>query len=167
MVDRAAAKKEGNDAELKRLEKEIKKKEEELIALKESLTKAAEACHKTDKWLSENPRKETSEFETQINKAQSVNEQYKQAHDLKEKGKQLAVMVEESGDLTAKIESQREAIRQAIREMESPVDGLMFDDEQLLYRGVPVHPNSMSESEMMELSIKLKMAENPNWEYYS
>lgn len=161
MVDRAAAKKESNDAELKRLEKEIKKKEEELIALKESLTKAAEACHKTDKWLSENPRKETSEFETQINKAQSVNEQYKQAHDLKEKNKQLSVMVEESGDLTAKIESQREAIRQAIREMESPVDGLMFDDEQLLYRGVPVHPNSMSESEMMELSIKLKMAENP------
>jgi hypothetical protein len=63
--------------------------------------------------------------------------------------------------LTEEIDSEREMIKNAIRDMEGPVDGLTFDEEQLLYKGIPVHPNSLSKSDIKKLGIRLKIAENP------
>jgi hypothetical protein len=45
--------------------------------------------------------------------------------------------------------------------MDTPVNGLFFNTEGLVYNGTPVHIDSMSTSEIIELGIKLKMAENP------
>lgn len=64
--------------------------------------------------------------------------------------------------MTALIDSTRQVIQDAIRDMDSPIEGLGFDSEQLLYKGVPVNPDSLSKSEIMELGIKLKIAENPD-----
>ena len=72
-------------------------------------------------------------------------------------------MVNEAGELTVKIESERQAISDTIKSMDSPVEGLSFEDESLVYNGVPVNENNLSTSEIMELGIRLKMAENPEF----
>jgi len=46
--------------------------------------------------------------------------------------------------------------------MSNPVPGLEFDDSQLLYNGIPVSPDSLSYSEIIELGVKMKIAENPD-----
>jgi hypothetical protein len=74
----------------------------------------------------------------------------------------MQALSDESGELTAFIESSNQAIADAIRDCDSPVDGLTFDADSLIYNGVPVSNASLSSSEIMHLGIKLKMAENPD-----
>ena len=44
--------------------------------------------------------------------------------------------------------------------MAVPVDGLQFDDDMLIYKGIPVSEASLSTSEIMELGLLMKVAEN-------
>ena len=64
--------------------------------------------------------------------------------------------------MTETIESERQMIKDAIRDMEGPIQGLAFDEDQLLYNNIPVHPSSLSKSEIKKLGIRLKIAENPD-----
>ena len=114
------------------------------------------------KWLDAHKVTDTSAIEKTIQDAAEQNEKYNQAQSILSDREKLEVLKNEYGELTALIESSREAIANAIREQDSPVDGLTYDDEQLIYNGIPVNPDSLSSSEIIELGIKLKMAENPD-----
>lgn len=114
------------------------------------------------KWLAKSSRQDVSVFENAINSASENNTKYQQAQALLKERNGLDVLKNESGELTAKIESSREAIANAIRDMDSPVDGLSFDESTLVYKGVAVSPDSLSKSEIIELGIRMKMAENPS-----
>jgi len=111
--------------------------------------------------LSENSPIDISAFEATISTATERNNEYNAAIAIKRELETVEKLKEESGELTAKIEAERGAIETAIRDMKTPVEGLSFDDEQLLYNNVPVHPASLSTSEIEELGIRLKIAENP------
>ena len=161
MVEKALTKKEQNDKEVERVAADIQKKEEELKKMKIELNLAEGAQTKTNTWLSKNPKQDTSSFDESINSASETNKQYEQAQALKKMMKDFHTMGDESGELTAKIGSQREAIAEFVRR-ETPVDGLVFDEEKLLYKDMPVHPDSMATSEIIELGIRMKMAENPD-----
>jgi len=113
-------------------------------------------------WLNTHHKQDISEFEETIKNATQKNKMYDESIKLAKDVELLKTMKMESGELTAKIDSTKEAIANTIRDMESPIDGLMFDDETLLYNGVPVNPDTLSTSEIMELGIRLKMAENPD-----
>lgn len=115
-----------------------------------------------NKWLKENPKVDTSVIEKTISDASEINKKAASAKQLIEDRAKIEKYTEEAGELTANIESSTEAIANAIREMESPVEDLSFDDEQLIYKGVPVSPDSLSTSEIMELGIRLQMVKNPN-----
>lgn len=132
----------------------------------EELTKKladAEALQKqASDWMKTNPLKDTKELEDKISTASTNNTDYNNAQELKKNNALIAKMVEESGELSAKVESWREAILRAVREMQTPVEGLTFDDEKLIYNGQPVHPEVLSESQIMELGVLMKIAENPS-----
>lgn len=115
-----------------------------------------------NKYLDTNKKQDTAIFEKSISDAAENNTKYQQAQALLKERKNFETYKEEAGELTAKIESSREAIANAIREMDGPIDELGFDDEQLIYKGIPVHPDSLSKSEIMELGVRLKIAENPD-----
>lgn len=115
-----------------------------------------------NKWLKANPKIDTIPLEKTISDAAEINKKANQAKLLLDERAKIEKYTEESGELTAKIESSKEAINNAIREMESPIEGLSFDDETLIYNGIAVHPDSLSTSEIMELGIRLKMVKNPN-----
>jgi DNA repair exonuclease SbcCD ATPase subunit len=162
---------------LEQREEELKEKEadlidkykelEELQAKIEGIKKVIEG-HKNknqqaQKFLKENKEVDLKSLETQLTSIQEINARAEAADALKKDIETLQQMKEDAGELTAKIESQNEAIDTAIREMESPVEGVSYShDDYLLYNGVPVSPDNLSTSEIIELGIKLKMAENPD-----
>lgn len=140
---------------------ELQVKIDEMIA---SHKKGVTIQSELEKWLKENtPHKisEIEEAEKSLSTIEQDNKDFTDSNVLLKDMALLETMKEESGELTAKIESSKEAIANTIRDMDSPVKGLEFDEETLIYNGVPVSPDTLSTSEIMELGIRLKMAENP------
>lgn len=141
------------EQEIARLQEKVKIKNED-IASKQDLIKQAE------EWLVKNPEIDSSDYSNTIIAANKANEDFKSVQELKQKIALTDKMRDESGDLTVLIETQRQAISDAIKDMDTPVEDLYFDEESLLYKGVPVSPDSLSTSEIMELGIRLKIVEN-------
>jgi energy-coupling factor transporter ATP-binding protein EcfA2 len=146
-------------------DKQIADTQKKIKELEEVLNNDLELQIKADAWLKENTGHAPdviASAEKELETIEVDNKDFTDSVSLEKDIKLFEKMTEESGELTAKIASSREAIQIAIREMDSPVDGLSFDDERLVYNGVPVSPDSLSTSEIMELGIRLKMAENPD-----
>lgn len=147
---------------------EIEKKLEEIKEIESKLKKSSvfieEETNKNiqaDKWIKENPKKDVSSFEETIRSATDTNNRYNSSQLLIKDIERLEELTNEYGEHTVKIELTRQAIADTVRDIGLPVDDLMFDEESLIYKGLPVHPDSQSESEIMELGAKLKFCENP------
>lgn len=113
-------------------------------------------------WLKQNDEQDVSALLEQKDNAYDINANFEKKADYNKQVAMMQALSEESGELTAFIESSNQAIADAIRDCDSPVDGLTFDADSLIYNGVPVSNASLSTSEIMHLGIKLKMAENPD-----
>lgn len=140
---------------------DVKELEEKIEKLKESILAAEEKNVKADKFLSENTIISVSVFEEQINSSSEQNKKYDAAQELIAHYAKKESLTESVGELTAQIESGRQMIADAIKD-NTILDGLGFDNDQLLYNSIPVNPSSLSTSEIMELGYKLKVLENPN-----
>lgn len=114
-------------------------------------------------WLGKNEKIDTSALIEKINSASEQNTDYNEAQRLIKQDQELKELEASYGDFTALIESSRQAIQNAIRDMETPVEGLTFDDETLIYNGIPVSISTLSTSEIIQLGCKLKMAQNPEF----
>lgn len=144
---------------------EINDLEQKITELQAKLATANELQEKAKSWLKDNKghlSEEIASVELELQNLEKSNNDYTDAEALKKEIDLVKTMTEEVGELTAKIESSKEAVANTIRDMEGPISGLSFDDEMLTYNGVPVHPDSLSTSEIIELGIRLKMAENEN-----
>ncbi len=157
------------DAAIIEANAEINKKKNEIIVLEEKIAKAN--AIKLDEegknvlaneWIKANPLKDISDFETTIKNATETNAKHASAKKLLADMEELESLKNQYGEQTVKIELTRQAIADTIREIGLPVDGLSFDEEKLIYNGLPVHPDSQSESEIMHLGCKLKFCENPD-----
>ena len=133
------------------------------IALAEEEQKSLQTKQiEAGKCLQNNKPVDVTEIQSQIDSANETNEKFKSAQELIQLLKDVDIYKEQSGTLTAGIESQRQTISDAIKDMSNPVPGLEFDDNGLLYNGIPVSPDSLSFSEIIELGVKMKIAENPD-----
>lgn len=147
---------------------DIYKSEKEIVELKAKIEKyntdinsKIDLNNQANLWLKTNEIKDVTVLEKTISDASYLNVKFNQATSLKKEIEQLEILENEVGEMTALIESERQTIKDAIRDMDGPIKGLSFDEEQLLYNGIPVHPNSLSKSEIKKLGIRLKIAENP------
>jgi predicted ATP-dependent endonuclease of OLD family len=148
-------------------EKDIEKRNEEIELLKSKIA-ALENINKQNaenvkggkEWLEKNTTIDTTDIQTQINDASEINKKAALAKQLKADQEAHAKSAEEYGTATANIESQKEEISRFIKEMAVPVDGLMFDDDMLIYKNIPVSLSTLSTSEIMELGVLMKIAEN-------
>jgi hypothetical protein len=136
------------------LQAQINKLNEEIKGIDVEVVKAQD-------WLKKNDSQPTDVFEKAIADATENNLKASQAKALLSEREKLLKYQDEYGHATVHIETSREAIANAIREMEGPIQGLAYDDEQLVYNGIPVNPDSLSKSQIMELGVRLKLAENP------
>lgn len=113
-------------------------------------------------WLKKNLPIDTSTLLTALNNASETNVKAEKAKEHKIKLKQLEELEEQYQDLTVQIEVNKQAISDAIKDFDSPVEGLSFDAEQLLYNGTPVTLQNLSTSQIIELGIQMQNAFNPN-----
>jgi len=140
----------------------IKELEEKIALLKEQKEGFLADHKKGSEWLKESKNQpiDTTDIQTQINDASDTNKKAAIAKQLQADREAYALAVEEYGTATANIESQRESISIAIKEMDTPVEGLSFNDDTLVYNGIEVSLSTLSTSEIMELGILMKIAEN-------
>lgn len=112
-------------------------------------------------WLVKNQPIPTQALEAKIETATEANNKAKSAQGLIDDMNKLMVLKESVGEMTAQIDASKQAIKDTIMQIEAPVDGLTYDDDGLYWNGVAVNPDNLSTSEIIELGIRLKMAENP------
>lgn len=136
----------------------IEKQMEELVAkLADLQKKNIDATN----WLDLNPHNDVASLQTTLASAGESNATYQEVQTFKADRAKLILWEEEYGEFGVKINTAREEVARTIKEMCVPVQGLSFDDLGLIYNGIAVHPDSLSESEQMELGIRMKIAENP------
>jgi hypothetical protein len=150
------------ESTLLQLKQENEKYDSEIARLMDLAKVNKDRIDKGEAFLKSNTKIDVTEFETKLQNANEINAQVSQAKELKAKLAEKDKLTNDIGEMTALIDSTRQVIQDAIRDMDSPVEGLGFDSDQLLYKGIPVNPDSLSKSEIMELGIKLKIAENPD-----
>lgn len=121
-----------------------------------------EKITKGNEWLKTHAEISTEQFDAQIASATETNKKASDAQNLKKQLAEIKALKDQSGELTVMIESSKQAIKDTITQLDSTVPGLGFDEDQLVYNGVPVHPNTMSTSQRSQLAVILKRAENPN-----
>jgi chromosome segregation ATPase len=155
----------------RRYDEREKKIESDLNAIEELKAKIAEMERVVQttqtiqkdagEWIKKNLEVDTAPLVSAINNASEHNVIASKAEEHNKKIKQLDEFKEQYGELTVQIEVNKQAISDAIKDFDSPVEGLTFDDEQLLYNGTPVNVNNLSTSEIIHLGIKMKFASNP------
>jgi predicted ATP-dependent endonuclease of OLD family len=151
-------------------EKSITEKEAKIEALKaeiaelERVTEVEKTVQKDAlKWIAEKGIEiNTASLVEQINNASEINVKAQQAKEQLDRMKKLESFEAEAENFTVEIELKREAIRDCIRDIDSPVQGLTYEGETLLYNGNPVDSNVLSTSEIFELGFKLAIAKNPD-----
>lgn len=129
-----------------------------LVEKKETLLKEV---GEAGEWLVKNQPIPTQALEAKIETATEANNKAKSAQGLIDDMNKLLVLKESVGEMTAQIDASKQAIKDTIMQIEAPVDGLTYDDDGLYWNGVAVNPDNLSTSEIIELGIRLKMAENP------
>jgi hypothetical protein len=136
----------------------------QIKALQDKAKMLQQSQDKANEWLSDpaNAEVDLTDLMTQKDNAYAINSMFAMKDDYEKNSKQLKALREEVGDMTVFVETSRQAIADAIKDCDSPVEGLTFDDETLIYNDVPVTAANLSSSEIMHLGIKLKMAENPD-----
>ncbi len=142
--------------------REIEELGQKIQERKDKITAYDADNKKANKWLKDNEVIITTTLEKKIEDAGEINNKYNSAQELIKLQTEFEALTNQSGELTAKIESSRQAISDAIKDMATPVDGLAFFDDYLTYNGIPVSTDSLSTSEIIELGVRLKMAENPD-----
>jgi predicted ATP-dependent endonuclease of OLD family len=151
-------------------EKSIAEKEAKIEALKaeiaelERVTEVEKTVQKDAlKWIAEKGIEiNTASLVEQINNASEINVKAQQAKEQLDRMKKLESFEAEAENFTVEIELKREAIRDCIRDIDSPVQGLTYEGETLLYNGNPVDDTTLSTSEIIELGCKMAIAKNPD-----
>jgi len=143
--------------------KTLDEKKAEFLELEQEIKTLQERADNGKIWLEKNEKVDTAALFEKINGAAEQNTKYNEAQRLVKQEKELKELEEEYGTYTALIQSSREAISNAIRDMDSPVKGLSFDEENLIYNGTPVSESSLATSEIIQLGCMMKMAQNPDF----
>lgn len=130
--------------------KELAEKRMELEKMNES----------ANDWLATNDEINVTSMMAEKDNAFEINSAFEKKKDFEKQKYMLEALKTDSGELTAFIESSKQAIEDAIRDCDVLVEGLTFDSDSLIYNGIPVTSHNLSSSEIMHLGCKLKMAEN-------
>jgi uncharacterized protein YfcZ (UPF0381/DUF406 family) len=139
---------------------EIQSIAQQILELQEKSAELSKMNDSANEWLKTNSEIDVSSLMAEKDRAFEVNSVFDQKADFLKQKAMLEALKEDSGELTAFIESSKQAIEDAIRDCDVMVEGLTFDADSLIYNGIPVTSHNLSSSEIMHLGCKLKMAEN-------
>ena len=116
-----------------------------------------------EEYLAANPLKDATEITAKISNASQTNKDASDAAELLKQRLLYSKVEKEWESLEVTVNSKKQAIADAIRDYDAPVEGLSFNEDSLLYNGLPVEFNSLSESEIMLLGMKMFIARNKEY----
>ena len=102
-----------------------------------------------------------AEIEKQIAESETINEKIRTNQSLKEKSADLKIKQAEYEGFTKKIEQIDNTKADQLAAAKFPVDGLSFDDSQVLYKGLPFDEKQLSSEELLRVSFAMSIAANP------
>lgn len=135
---------------------------EKITALDAKMIDNGNKIREGNEWLKKNVEVDTAEMVSQMANAGAHNAKCAEIQELVKKQHELKILQDESGELTVLYESTSAAIEDAIKELVGPIPDLSFNDDGLIYKGVPVTAQTLSTSEIMELGWLMRKALNPN-----
>lgn len=151
-------------AELEEVASAITEAERKLTELKRKAETLAAQQAEARAWVEANGPVDVSEITAKLAADQAYNDKVTQVLSLSSAINERNELEERSGELTALIDSTRQAIADAVRDMELPIPGLSFDEEYVYFNGKPVIEGGLSTAETMILEARLKMAKAPGAE---
>lgn len=151
-----------SDKAIANAKKEIAELQDKIEAHNAVIDLNIEKVTKGNEWLKTHSEISTAQFDEQINQASELNKKATDAENLKMQLKEIETLKETAGQLTVMVDTSKQLIVDTIRDLDSLVPGLGFDENGLVYNGIAVHPNTMSTSQRAQLAVILKRAENPN-----
>lgn len=113
-------------------------------------------------WLRENKPVDITELTTEYETAVAHNQMHARVVEYNGKKDELVNLENQYKAETDAIEQLRKERKQLVAENPLPVDGLSFDNDQLLLNGIPFAEGEVSTSQIMDVAVKLMMAKNPN-----
>lgn len=113
-------------------------------------------------WFEKTKPIDTAPLVSAMSSASETNVKASQAKEQLDRIKKLEMFENEYGEFTAEIDSKKEAIRDALRDIDSPVEGLSYEGESLIYNGTLVDDTTLSTAETIELGARMAMAKNPD-----
>lgn len=146
----AAIKKELEEAELN-----LKSLESEALETEDKITKGEE-------WLLKNKVVVIKDLQQQLNDANAHNINYEKVQMYHKKIKELNETKDSYADLTVVYETSMEAIQNTIREMEFPIEGVSFDENNVYYEGKMIDEACMSYAEIKIFEARLMSAKKSN-----
>ena len=139
--------------------------EKEILDLKEKIKKLEsvnlekqECIKKAEDWINNNKKED---IKKQLEELKKHNENVRLAKEFKQKENELAKFKKDQEELEERINKEKEDRKNYIRQMATCIDSLAFDEDQLYYNNMPVSHNTMSDSEILELGMRLQYAKNP------
>ena len=102
---------------------------------------------------------DTTQIEARIRNAEVVNQKVRENQAVKNAKARLAEAMKESENLTTEIEKVDNAKALLLTEAKFPVEGLMFNEDSVLFNGVPF--DQASSAEQLRVSAAMAAAMNP------
>lgn len=122
-------------------------------------TRKANAEQWLAKYEQNNPEK--TNVPELLAKAEAHNKKYSLVEQYKEKKQQFDSVKAKAEQMDARIDALAKERAELIASAELPIEGLTFTDDGLELKGVPFIPGKVSDSQIMEIAVKLVIASNP------
>lgn len=111
------------------------------------------------KYEENNPEKR--DVKAQLAEAEEHNRKCKIVQSYKDAKTRLQKAVAESEEMTGNIDKLQDERAGLVRESKLPIEGLTFTEDGLELNGIPFVPGKVSDSQIMEVAVKLIIASNP------
>lgn len=150
------------EAHIADLQKELAKAKDQLANYVNELKEDQRSLKLVSKRFSDTPEPaylEVALLTAKLDEARTINREIdkRDRHDVVAKA--LKEQERKAAALTRAIDDRNEAKAAAVAAAKMPIDGLTFDDQAVLFNGVPIE--QLGEAEQIQIGVKIAMAANP------
>jgi DNA repair exonuclease SbcCD ATPase subunit len=148
-----------DESELKRLENQIAELKNKMVDTSSRISRIKEKGSQLSQEVQNLVDPDLNEFHEKLNQVEEVNDKVrnkKKRHDLEKRYNQT---VTEAEGLTFKLEDLESEKQKMIQNAKFPIEGLSFDENGVLYKGVPF--KQCSSAERLRVSMAMAMSLNP------
>ena len=137
--------------------------EEALKSESESIVKIDTNISNGEKWLENNARPSIDIVNAQINDAVAHNQKHERIGYLATQRREMIAAKQEVDVLGQEIEKMEIARNTLISTSQLPIKGLRFTDEEIFLNDIPLEEGQVNTAKLMEISIDIAIALNPNY----